>query len=253
MFRNTPLMGDPEGAGDLDDLLDFLDEEMPASNSGNATQPPRGDAKYEAYLRTQREREMQRLRGKPMSAAAAQMVRNEIQELKAQTAREEAREQKRRERSQRMRDIAAQRGQDPTRRELFERVRLGLGHFEKIAKQKGLWYYPNGRGKVLPIKVPPPRKRPGARALQEIRNYQKDYTLLIPKQPFQRLVRELGQDFRTDLRFSASALLALQEGCEAYLVGLLEDANLAAIHAKRVTIQPKDIQLARRIRGVMRE
>ena len=73
---------------------------------------------------------------------------------------------------------------------------------------------------------------------------------LPPKQlPFQRLVREIAQDFKTDLRFQGSAVLALQEATEAYLVGLFEDTNLAAIHAKRVTIQPKDIQLARRIRG----
>eukprot|EP00501_MAST-03F_sp_TOSAG23-6_P002174 GSMAST32.ASY1.ANO1.2274.1 assembled CDS len=67
--------------------------------------------------------------------------------------------------------------------------------------------------------------------------------------PFQRLVREIAQDFKTDLRFQGSAVLALQEASEAYLVGLFEDTNLCAIHAKRVTIMPKDIQLARRIRG----
>ena len=62
-------------------------------------------------------------------------------------------------------------------------------------------------------------------------------------------MREIAQDFKTDLRFQSSAVLALQEAAEAYLVGLFEDTNLAAIHAKRVTIMPKDIQLARRIRG----
>ena len=65
----------------------------------------------------------------------------------------------------------------------------------------------------------------------------------------QRLVREIAQDFKTDLRFQSSAVLALQEAAEAYLVGLFEDTNLCAIHAKRVTIMPKDVQLARRIRG----
>nr|CAD1835413.1 unnamed protein product [Ananas comosus var. bracteatus] len=69
------------------------------------------------------------------------------------------------------------------------------------------------------------------------------------KLPFQRLVREIAQDFKTDLRFQSHAVLALQEAAEAYLVGLFEDTNLCAIHAKRVTIMPKDIQLARRIRG----
>lgn len=69
------------------------------------------------------------------------------------------------------------------------------------------------------------------------------------KLPFQRLVREIAQDFKTDLRFQSSAIGALQEAAEAYLVSLFEDTNLCAIHAKRVTIMPKDIQLARRIRG----
>ena len=64
-----------------------------------------------------------------------------------------------------------------------------------------------------------------------------------------RLVREVAQDFRIDLRFEGTALLALQEAAEAYLIALLEDSNLLAIHAKRVTIMPKDIQLAQRIRG----
>ncbi|KAF9290196.1 histone H3.1 [Mortierella antarctica] len=72
--------------------------------------------------------------------------------------------------------------------------------------------------------------------------------LLIRKLPFQRLVREIAQDFKTDLRFQSSAIGALQEA-SAYLVSLFEDTNLAAIHAKRVTIQPKDIHLARRLHG----
>lgn len=95
----------------------------------------------------------------------------------------------------------------------------------------------------------PHRYRPGTVALREIRKYQKSTELLIRKLPFQRLVREIAQDFKTDLRFQSSAILALQEAAEAYLVGLFEDTNLCAIHAKRVTIMPKDIQLARRIRG----
>merc|ERR1711910_201405 len=72
--------------------------------------------------------------------------------------------------------------------------------------------------------------------------------LLIPKLPFQRLVREIAQDFKTDLLFQAASIGALQEAAEAYLTGLFEDTNLSAIHAKRVTIMPKDIQLARRLR-----
>ncbi len=95
----------------------------------------------------------------------------------------------------------------------------------------------------------PHRYRPGTVALREIRRYQKSTELLLRKLPFQRLVREVAQDFKSDLRFQSSAVLALQEACEAYLVALFEDTNLCAIHAKRVTIMPKDIQLARRIRG----
>ncbi|KAG8217182.1 histone H3-like protein [Butyriboletus roseoflavus] len=95
----------------------------------------------------------------------------------------------------------------------------------------------------------PHRFRPGTVALREIRRYQKSTELLIRKLPFQRLVREIAQDFKTDLRFQSSAVLALQEASEAYLVSLFEDTNLAAIHAKRVTIQPKDLALARRLRG----
>lgn len=95
----------------------------------------------------------------------------------------------------------------------------------------------------------PHRYRPGTVALREIRRYQKSTELLIRKLPFQRLVREIAQDFKTDLRFQSSAVMALQEASEAYLVSLFEDTNLCAIHAKRVTIMPKDIQLARRIRG----
>ncbi|XP_065193786.1 uncharacterized protein LOC135824979 [Sycon ciliatum] len=95
----------------------------------------------------------------------------------------------------------------------------------------------------------PHRFRPGTVALREIRRYQKSTELLIRKLPFQRLVREIAHDFKTDLRFQSAAICAIQEACEAYLVGLFEDTNLCAIHAKRVTIMPKDMKLARRIRG----
>lgn len=96
----------------------------------------------------------------------------------------------------------------------------------------------------------PHRYRPGTVALREIRRYQRNTELLIRKLPFQRLVREISNAMTSEvLRFQSSAILALQESCEAYLVSLFEDANLCAIHARRVTIMPKDIQLARRIRG----
>ena len=95
----------------------------------------------------------------------------------------------------------------------------------------------------------PHRYRPGTVALREIRRYQKTTELLIRKLPFMRLVREIAQDFKTDLRFQSAAFGALQEAAEYYLVSLFEDTNLCVIHAKRVTIMPKDIQLARQIRG----
>ena len=93
------------------------------------------------------------------------------------------------------------------------------------------------------------RYRPGTVALREIRKYQKTTDLLLKKAPFQRLVREIAQDYKSDLRWQSSAVMAMQEASEAYLVGLFEDTNLCAIHARRVTIMPKDMQLARRIRG----
>lgn len=93
------------------------------------------------------------------------------------------------------------------------------------------------------------RYRPGTVALREIRRYQKSTELLIRKLPFQRLVREIAQEAKADLRFQSAAIAAMQEAAEAYLVSLFEDTNLCAIHAKRVTIFPRDMQLARRIRG----
>ena len=90
---------------------------------------------------------------------------------------------------------------------------------------------------------------PGTVALREIRRFQKSTELLCPKLPFQRLVREVAQDFNTNLRFQSHAIMALQSAGEAYLVGVLEDTQLASIHAKRVTITVRDVQLARRLRG----
>ena len=95
----------------------------------------------------------------------------------------------------------------------------------------------------------PHRFRPGTVALREIRRYQKSTELLLRKLPFQRLVREIAQEINEDLRFQSAAIAALQEGAEAYLVGLFEDTNLCCLHAKRVTIMPKDMRLAQRLRG----
>jgi histone H3 len=100
-----------------------------------------------------------------------------------------------------------------------------------------------------PVQKKPHRYRPGTVALREIRKYQKSTDLLLRKLPFQRLIREIAYNFKTDVRFQSFAVLALQEAAEAYLVSLFEDTNLCAIHAKRVTIAPKDMRLARRIRG----
>ena len=103
-----------------------------------------------------------------------------------------------------------------------------------------------------PRRLPPRRFRPGTVALREIRKYQKSTEKLIKILPFQRLVREVATDIRGSqdaFRFQSSALSALQESSEGFLVSLFEDTNLCAIHAKRVTIMPKDMQLARRIRG----
>ena len=100
------------------------------------------------------------------------------------------------------------------------------------------------------------RYRLGTVALKQIRQYQKSTELLIRKLPFQRLVREIAGDRNVitsplcgKVRFQSAAIMALQEAAGAYLVGLFEDTNLCVIHAKRVTIMPKDIQLARRIHG----
>jgi histone H3 len=93
----------------------------------------------------------------------------------------------------------------------------------------------------------PHRYRPGTVALREIRRYQKSYDLLIPKAPYMRFFREILQDKKSEMRIQAAASLAAQEMSEAVLVQRFEDSNLCAIHAKRVTVMPKDFQLAKRI------
>ena len=122
---------------------------------------------------------------------------------------------------------------------------LGFVPLEWTEAQKRKCHEARLEGRLVRAK----KFRPGIAALKEIRHFQKGSSLLIRKLPFQRLVREIANDFKTDLWFQQSAIEALQEATEAYLVGLFEDSNLCAIHAKRVTIMPKDIQLARRIRG----
>ena len=118
---------------------------------------------------------------------------------------------------------------------------------------KGIVHKPARKSALAGGVKKPRRYKPGTVALREIRRYQKSTELLIRRLPFQRLVREIAQDLSGDIsktyRFQSSAVAALQEASEAYLVGLFEDTNLCALHAKRVTIMPKDMQLARRIRG----
>ena len=117
---------------------------------------------------------------------------------------------------------------------------------------KAAWDKAEAEGDVLPANLDKHKKkrfRPGRLALNEIRYFQKHTHLLIRRLPFQCLVREIADHFKTELRWRSSALMALQEACKAYLVWLFEDSNLCAIHAKRVTIMPKDIQLANRIHG----
>ena len=93
------------------------------------------------------------------------------------------------------------------------------------------------------------RFKPGTVTLREIKKYQKSADMLLPRAAFQRLVRAVCTEMDHSLRFQSQALHALQEASEAYVVGLFEDTNLCAIHARRVTVQKKDMDLARRIRG----
>ena len=93
------------------------------------------------------------------------------------------------------------------------------------------------------------RFKPGIKALAEIRKMQQGAELVIPKMSFARLMREVSQDFRTDLRLQASAIAALHEAAEAFLIGLFQDSQLCAIHAHRITVMQKDFRLALRLRG----
>ena len=126
-----------------------------------------------------------------------------------------------------------------------ERTELGHRVLDWTDEQKRKIHEARMQGSL----VKPHQYRAGTVALKDIRHYQGSTALLIRKLPFQRLVREITQDFKTDLWFQSAAILCLQEVVEAYLVKLFDDANLCAIHARRVTIMPKDILLARRIRG----
>ena len=95
----------------------------------------------------------------------------------------------------------------------------------------------------------PYRCRPGTVALRQIRKYQKSTELLIRKLPFQRLVKEVVRELfpTANCRFQSTAVLALQEASESFLVSMFDDVNCIAIHGKRVTIQVKDIQIWKRL------
>ena len=101
----------------------------------------------------------------------------------------------------------------------------------------------------------PRRYRPGVQALREIRKMQKSTTPCIPFAPFTRFVKEIAHELapKKQYRFQESAIQAIRESAEKHIITLMEDANLCAIHAKRITIQPRDIMLARRIRGDLLE
>jgi histone H3/H4 len=103
--------------------------------------------------------------------------------------------------------------------------------------------------KLCKVKSVTRKRASGVKSIDEIRHYQGCEYLILPRLSFARFVREVAQDFKTDLRFSTDAITVLQYAVENYVIEMLEDANLAAIHAKRTTIQPKDIQLASRIAG----
>ena len=126
-----------------------------------------------------------------------------------------------------------------------ERTELSHLILDWTAEQKRKIHEARMQGRL----IKPHRYRAGTAALKDIRRFQGSTALLIRKLPFQRVVREIAQDYKRDLRFQSAAVLCLQEATEAYLVRLFDDANLCAIHARRVTIMPRDIQLARRIRG----
>ena len=126
-----------------------------------------------------------------------------------------------------------------------ERTMLGHRVLDWTPEQKKKIHEARMQGRL----VKPHRYRAGTATLKDIHHFQKTTALLIQRLPFQRLVREIAQDYKTDLQFQLVAILCLQEAAEAYLVRLFDDANLCAIHARRVTIMPRDIKLARRIRG----
>ena len=128
-----------------------------------------------------------------------------------------------------------------------------LGKEEQVRRK--LWPIVGGKAPQKEFlqagKVKKTRKyQPGTVALHEIQQFQKSTELLIQKLPFLQLVHKIALEVgKYDLHFQGSTIICLQEAVEAHIVGFMEDTNLCAIHAKRVTIMPKDIQLAHCIQG----
>ena len=109
-----------------------------------------------------------------------------------------------------------------------ERTELGHRVLDWTDEQKRKIHEAQMQGRL----VKPHRYRAGTMALKDIRHFQGSTALLIRELPFQRVVREIAQDYKTDLQFQSAAILCLQEATEAYLVRLFDDANLCAIHAR---------------------
>ena len=144
-------------------------------------------------------------------------------------------------------------GKAPTRRRVGHCTSqippaLHLAHENAACRMIGANATPQGYYKVLD-KHKQFKWKPGTHSLCEIRFYQKSTALLLRRLPFLRLIREVAQDFKTVLHFTAKLAYTLQSTAEDYLVRLFGDSNLCAIHANHVTIMPKDIQLAHHIRG----
>ena len=131
-----------------------------------------------------------------------------------------------------------------------EREKLRKENEQQVKKMKVKKTRKEGKSKQEKEKEDKAKKtRRGLKALKEIKKYQINMEMLIRRLPFQRVVKEIVQKVQEDLRLQSAATLALQEAGEMFLVGLLEQSNLCALHVKRVTIMPKDIQLARHVRG----
>lgn len=131
--------------------------------------------------------------------------------------------------------------------------RLGLVGGKKTLTSKGT--HVPVKGPAILKKRTFKKRPPGTMALREIQKYQKSTELTIPHAPFTRLIKDIANDvinhghFQNGARMHTYAKKAIQEAIEYYTIKLLEDALLNAIHGKRITVEPKDIQLALRVRG----